>query len=550
MMGLLRALRIWRSVLTLLLLLWWDAQAWTYGGKATAELRAERQRQRARWLTTELLRLGSAFIKLGQLLSARPDILPAGWVAELAALQDSVPAFGFAEVQTVLEQELGQRCAEVIDLDPEPLGAASLAQVHRASLRSGRQVVLKVQRPGLDRLFRLDLDVMQQVAAVLQRHPSWGRGRDWPAMARECRRVLLRELDFRVEAQYAARFRQQFLDDERIRIPGVVWELSSRRVLCLDYLPGIKVNDREALMAAGIDPSAVAEIGAASYLKQLVRFGFFHADPHPGNLAVASDGALIYYDFGMMGLLSDALRRRLGSMIRAAAARDSSALVEEMQAAGVIARDIDVGPVRRLVRLMLNEALTPPFSSNVIDKLSGDLYDLVYGQPFRLPVELIFVMRALSTFEGVGRSLDPAFSLVAIAKPYLLPLMTSSGSGSSDLFNEIGRQVGALSSRAAALPRRLDENLDRLEQGDLQLQVRLGESDRQFRRMTLAQQSIGQSVLLGCLALATAIIGASVRPVWAVLPATATIPVGLGWLRMQLRMRRDQRLEQLPGSNR
>ena len=548
MTGLLRALRIWRSVLTLLLLLWWDAKAWTYGGKVSAALRAERQRHRARWLTAELLRLGSAFIKLGQLLSARPDILPAGWVAELAALQDSVPAFGFAEVQTVLEQELGQRCAEVIDLDPEPLGAASLAQVHRATLRSGRQVVLKVQRPGLDRLFKLDLDVMQQVAAVLQRHPSWGRGRDWPAMARECRRVLLRELDFRVEAQYAARFRQQFLDDERIRIPGVVWELSSRKVLCLDYLPGIKVNDREALMASGIDPSAVAEIGAASYLKQLVRFGFFHADPHPGNMAVASDGALIYYDFGMMGLLSDALRRRLGSMIRAAAARDSSALVEEMQAAGVIARAIDVGPVRRLVRLMLNEALTPPFSSNVIDKLSGDLYDLVYGQPFRLPVELIFVMRALSTFEGVGRSLDPAFSLVAIAKPYLLPLMTSSGSGSSDLFNEIGRQVGALSSRAAALPRRLDENLDRLEQGDLQLQVRLGESDRQFRRMTLAQQSIGQSVLLGCLALATAIIGASVRPVWAILPATATIPVGLGWLRMQLRMRRDQRLEQLPGS--
>ena len=550
MTGLLRALRIWRSVLTLLLLLWWDAQSWTYPGGANAELRQQRQRQRAHWLTAELLRLGSAFIKLGQLLSARPDILPAGWVAELAALQDSVPAFGFAEVQTVLEQELGQRCAEVIDLDPEPLGAASLAQVHRASLRSGRQVVLKVQRPGLDRLFRLDLDVMQQVAAVLQRHPSWGRGRDWPAMARECRRVLLRELDFRVEAQYAARFRQQFLDDDRIRIPGVVWELSSRRVLCLDYLPGIKINDREALIEAGINPSAVAEIGAASYLKQLVRFGFFHADPHPGNLAVASDGALIYYDFGMMGLLSEALRRRLGSMIRAAAARDSAALVEEMQAAGVIAREIDVGPVRRLVRLMLNEALTPPFSSNVIDKLSGDLYDLVYGQPFRLPVELIFVMRALSTFEGVGRSLDPAFSLVAIAKPYLLPLMTSSGSGSSDLFNEIGRQVGALSSRAAAFPRRLDENLERLEQGDLQLQVRLGESDRQFRRMTLAQQSIGQSVLLGCLALATAIIGASVRPLWAILPATATLPVGLGWFRMQVRMRRDQRLEQLPGSNR
>ena len=550
MIGLLRALRIWRAVLTLLALLWWDGQAWTYRGGMTAERRAQRQRFRARWLTEELLCLGSAFIKLGQLLSARPDILPAGWVAELAALQDSVPAISFEQVQSALEEELGQRCAEVIDLDPEPLGAASLAQVHRASLRSGRQVVLKVQRPGLDRLFRLDLDVMQQVAAVLQRHPSWGRGRDWPAMARECRRVLLRELDFRVEAQYAARFRQQFLDDDRIRIPGVIWELSTRRVLCLDYLPGIKVNDRAALVEAGIDPAAVAEIGAASYLKQLVRFGFFHADPHPGNLAVAADGALIYYDFGMMGLLSDGLRRRLGSMVAAAAARDSAALVDEMQAAGVISSGIDVGPVRRLVRLMLQEALTPPFTANVIDKLSGDLYDLVYGQPFRLPVELIFVMRALSTFEGVGRSLDPAFSLVAIAKPYLLPLMTSSGSGSNDLFNELGRQVGALSSRAAAFPRRLDESLERLEQGDLQLQVRLGESDRQFRRMALVQQSIGQSVLLGCLALATAIVGASARPLWAVVPAAAAVPVGLGWFRMQMRMRRDQRLEQFNSASR
>ena len=550
MIGLLRALRIWRAVLTLLALLWWDGQAWTYRGGMTAERRAQRQRFRARWLTEELLCLGSAFIKLGQLLSARPDILPAGWVAELAALQDSVPAISFEQVQNALEEELGQRCAEVVDLDPEPLGAASLAQVHRASLRSGRQVVLKVQRPGLDRLFRLDLDVMQQVAAVLQRHPSWGRGRDWPAMARECRRVLLRELDFRVEAQYAARFRQQFLDDDRIRIPGVIWELSTRRVLCLDYLPGIKVNDRAALVEAGIDPAAVAEIGAASYLKQLVRFGFFHADPHPGNLAVAADGALIYYDFGMMGLLSDGLRRRLGSMVAAAAARDSAALVDEMQAAGVISSGIDVGPVRRLVRLMLQEALTPPFTANVIDKLSGDLYDLVYGQPFRLPVELIFVMRALSTFEGVGRSLDPAFSLVAIAKPYLLPLMTSSGSGSNDLFNELGRQVGALSSRAAAFPRRLDESLERLEQGDLQLQVRLGESDRQFRRMALVQQSIGQSVLLGCLALATAIVGASARPLWAVVPAAAAVPVGLGWFRMQMRMRRDQRLEQFNSASR
>ena len=540
-----RVLRIWSAVLQLLLWLWLDGKAWSYPGGATAERRAARQRRRARWLTAELLELGSAFIKLGQLLSARPDVLPASWVEELARLQDSVPAFSFETAQALLEQELGERCAEIIDIDPEPLGAASLAQVHRASLRSGRQVVFKIQRPGLERLFRLDLEVMQQVAALLQRHPSWGVGRDWVSIAQECRRVLLRELDFRLEAEHAARFRQQFLDDPGIRIPAVVWELSTRRVLCLDYVPGIKINDREALIQAGIDPAAVAEKGAASYLQQLVRFGFFHADPHPGNLAVARDGALIYYDFGMVGSLSQRLRSRLGRMVTSAAARDAAGLVSELQAAGVIAPDIDPGPVRRLVRVMLAEALTPPFSANVLEKLSGDLYELVYGQPFRLPPELIFVMRALSTFEGVGRSLDPSFSLVAIARPYLLPLMSASGNGPNDLFNQLGRQAVEVGSRALGLPQRLEESLTRIEQGDLQVQIRAGETDRLLRRVALSQQSVGQSMLLAALLVSAALLAASARPALTAVPIVLSAPVSLSWLKIQARLRRDGRIDKL-----
>ena len=542
-----RPLRIWRLVLQLLVGLWWDARRWTYRGGWTPERAAARQRRRARWLTAQFLELGSAFIKVGQLLSARPDVLPADVVEELAHLQDRVPAFPFTVVESILEQELGERRAEIIDIEVDPLGSASLAQVHRASLRSGRQVVFKVQRPGLERLFRLDLEVLQQVAAAVQRHPVWGRGRDWVGIAKECRRVLLRELDFRLEAEHAARFRQQFLDDPQIRIPAVVWELSSRRVLCLDYVPGIKITDRPALLAAGVNPGAVAEKGAASYLQQLVRFGFFHADPHPGNLAVAPDGALIYYDFGMMGQISERLRSRLGRMVRAAAARDASALVEELQQAGVIATGIDPGPVRRLVRLMLTEALTPPFDANVLDRLSGDLYDLVYGQPFRLPPELIFVMRALSTFEGVGRSLDPAFSLVAIARPYLLPLMTAGGTGPNDLFNELTRQAADVGSRALGIPRRLDESLARIEQGDLQVQIRAGETDRLLRRLALAQQSAGQSFLLGGLAVAAALLAASSRPALVAVPLLASVPVALGWLKLQARLRRDGRIDQLPG---
>jgi predicted unusual protein kinase regulating ubiquinone biosynthesis (AarF/ABC1/UbiB family) len=325
----------------------------------------------------------------------------------------------------------------------------------------------------------------------------------------------------------------------------VVWELSTRRVLCLDYVPGIKINDREALIEAGIDPAAVAEKGAASYLQQLVRFGFFHADPHPGNLAVARDGALIYYDFGMVGSLSQRLRSRLGRMVTSAAARDAAGLVSELQAAGVIAADIDPGPVRRLVRVMLTEALTPPFSANVLEKLSGDLYELVYGQPFRLPPELIFVMRALSTFEGVGRSLDPSFSLVAIARPYLLPLMSASGNGPNDLFNQLGRQAVEVGSRALGLPQRLEESLSRIEQGDLQVQIRAGETDRLLRRVALSQQSVGQSMLLAALLVSAALLAASARPALTAVPIVLSAPVSLSWLKLQARLRRDGRIDKL-----
>ncbi len=544
-----RAIRIWRSVITLLFILWCDSQKWTYLGGFSKTKENIRQHSRAKWLTKELLDLGSAFIKLGQLISARPDVLPKNWIIELAGLQDKVPAFDFEKVQAILETQLGERCKEIIDLDEKPIAAASIAQVHRACLSSGRKVVLKIQRPGLETFFRIDLEIMQQVAVVLQKKKSWSQGRDWIGIARECKKVLLKELDFQVEAEYAARFRQQFLEDPKIKVPRVIWELSTKKVLCLDYLPGIKINDQEEIIKNGINPSSIAELGASSYLKQLIEFGFFHADPHPGNLAVSKDGSLIFYDFGMMGMISDRLRNELGSMVKAAALGDATKLVRKLQEAGLLAKGIDLGPVRRLVRIMLKERLTPPFDTDTIEKLSVDLYELVYGQPFRLPVELIFVMRALSTFEGVGRSLDPSFNLIAITKPYLIPLMTSSNPNPNDLINEIGRQFGELGSKAVGLPKRLDENLERLEQGDLQLQIRLGESDRQLRRMINAQQSMGQSILLGCLGISAALLASNNRSIFSLIPIGIAFPISLKWLTLQMKIRRDEKLEHLQRKN-
>ena len=543
----LRALRIWIILLGLLFYLWIDSKKWTYLKGYTAKRKEKRNTLRAKWLTTELVNLGSAFIKLGQLLSARADVIPSSWVNELASLQDRVPPFDFIKIEEILLSELGNSYKKILSIESHPLGSASLAQVHKAKLINGENVIFKVQRPGLEDFFRLDLEVMQQVATVVQKNKNFSRGKDWIGIAKECKRVLLRELDFRIEAQYAARFKQQFIDDQKILIPSVFWDLSTSKVLCLEYMPGIKINDINTLKNKNIDTSLIAKIGATSYLKQLVNYGFFHADPHPGNLAVSEDGSLIYYDFGMMGFVSERIRGRLNSMIKAAALRDVNGLVKELQIAGLLEADVEIGPIRRLIRIMLNEALTPPFNSQIIEKLSGDLSELAYGKPFRLPIELIFVFRALSTFEGVGRYLDPGFNLIAIAKPFLLPLMTSKNPDPNDLFNELGRQVTEIGSKAVGLPKRLDENLERLEQGDLQLQVRMGESDRQLRRMINAQQTLGNSVLLGSLAISSALLASTNRPFLVFIPICCGFPIALNWIKLQLKMRNDSRLDNLQG---
>ncbi len=539
-----RAFLIWITLISLLTILWIDNIRFSiFQTKSNEKSRV--QIKRARWFTNQLIKLGSAFIKIGQLLSARPDLIPNTWIQELSKLQDQVPNFSFVQVEETIRDELGSKFNEIDQIICDPVGSASLAQVHRATLKNGKKVVFKVQRPNLKELFIIDLGIMQQIAGLLQKNKNWSRGRNWVEIARECRKVLMKELDFNCEAQYAARFRQQFLDDENVEVPEVIWDMSSEKVLCLSYLEGTKISDLKKLQSQEIDLPKIAEIGAISYLKQLVNYGFFHADPHPGNLAVSNEGKLIFYDFGMMGNISNNLQTRLGGMVKAAALRDASSLVSQLQQAGLISKDIDVGPVRRLVRLMLKEALTPPFSPNIIEKLSGDLYELVYETPFQLPVDLIFVMRALSTFEGVGRMLDPGFNLVSVTKPYLIELMTSNNQTPNDLINQFGRQVGELGSKAVGIPKRIDESLERLEQGDLQLQIRMGESDRQFKKMFTAQKTLGHSILIGSLSIASALLVTNKQNNFALLPLFFALPISIDWIKCQLSMRKGSRLEKL-----
>jgi predicted unusual protein kinase regulating ubiquinone biosynthesis (AarF/ABC1/UbiB family) len=484
-----RLFDIWRFVLTWLFYLWLDQQAWSYGGQPTPERKAKRRRARAIWIRETLLHLGPTFIKVGQFFSTRADLFPSEYVEELSKLQDQVPAFGYEQVATIVQQELGKPIEQIYSyFDPTPLAAASLGQVHRAKLKSGEEVVVKVQRPGLVQLFTIDLEIGRGIAEFFQHHTPWGgAGRDWIGIYEECRRTLWEEVDYLNEGRNADTFRRNFRDMPQIAVPKVYWRYTSPRLLTLEYLPGIKISDYEALSAAGLDRRALARLGAEAYLRQLLKDGFFHADPHPGNIAVKPDGTLIFYDFGMMGRLRPGIKEKLAGMLAAVVAKDAEQVVALLVELGVLVPTADLAPVRRSVQYLLDHFLDKPFSSKLdeisVAALSEDLYELAYEQPFRFPATFTFVLRALTTLEGLGKGLDPEFNFIEVAKPFAEELMNSSHPERETLLAQVSRQAVEFTSTSLSLPRRLETALSKLEQGELRLRVRSSETERLLRQL-------------------------------------------------------------------
>jgi predicted unusual protein kinase regulating ubiquinone biosynthesis (AarF/ABC1/UbiB family) len=484
-----RLFDIWRFVLTWLFYLWLDQQAWSYGGQPTPERKAKRRRARAIWIRETLLHLGPTFIKVGQFFSTRADLFPSEYVEELSKLQDQVPAFGYEQVATIVQQELGKPIEQIYSyFDPTPLAAASLGQVHRAKLKSGEEVVVKVQRPGLVQLFTIDLEIGRGIAEFFQHHTPWGgAGRDWIGIYEECRRTLWEEVDYLNEGRNADTFRRNFRDMPQIAVPKVYWRYTSPRLLTLEYLPGIKISDYEALSAAGLDRKALARLGAEAYLRQLLKDGFFHADPHPGNIAVKPDGTLIFYDFGMMGRLRPGIKEKLADMLAAVVAKNADQVVALLVELGVLVPTADLAPVRRSVQYLLDHFLDKPFSSKLdeisVAAISEDLYELAYEQPFRFPATFTFVLRALTTLEGLGKGLDPEFNFIEVAKPFAEELMNSSHPERETLLAQVSRQAVEFTSTSLSLPRRLETALSKLEQGELRLRVRSSETERLLRQL-------------------------------------------------------------------
>ncbi|MEQ8754521.1 MAG: AarF/ABC1/UbiB kinase family protein [Coleofasciculus sp. G1-WW12-02] len=539
-----RFIDIWAFVLTLLFQLWLNGKPWSYPGGITEAKQAARRKTQAIWIRDTFLELGPTFIKVGQLFSTRSDLFPGEYVEELSKLQDRVPAFNYDQVEAIVKKDLGKSVSELFgNFDPIPLAAASLGQVHKAQLQSGEEVVVKVQRPGLQKLFTIDLQILKGIARYFQNHPDWGRGRDWMGIYEECCRILWEEIDYLSEGRNADTFRRNFRTYNWVKVPRVYWRYTSNRVLTLEYAPGIKISHYEALEAAGLDRKLLAQLGARAYLQQLLNDGFFHADPHPGNIAVSPEGSLIFYDFGMMGRIKANVREELMQTLFGVAQKDATRVVESLVALGALSTVDDMGPVRRSIQYMLDHFMDKPFEQQSVSEISDDLYEIAYGQPFRFPATFTFVMRAFSTLEGVGKGLDPEFNFMEVAKPFALQIMTNGNSPEGNSFlNELGRQAAQVSSTALGLPRRIEDTIEKLERGDIRLRVRSIESDRILRRMSSIQIGTNYALLLSAFTLSATILFVNGQAGLALVVALVAAAIAFALIRLLRRLDRFDRM--------
>lgn len=448
---------------------------------------------------TTALRMGGLLIKLGQFLSSRADLLPEQALAVLSDLQDQVPAVPFPEIEGLLQDELRRPVSEVFSaIEPIATAAASLGQVHRAVLAAtGETVALKVQRPTVHTLVRVDLSTLRFVIWVITHVVRTQEFIDLNGLYREFRRTVHEELDYVQEAANARRFRDMFENDPHVYIPRVHDGYTTRRMLVLQWVDGIKINDYDALDFAGIDRDLVAQRLVHAYLHQFFVPGFYHADPHPGNIFVQpgdEHGPRIHLvDFGMVGTLTANMQKALRDLFLSYLQKDARTLVSALGRLGFIGRGADIESIERAVALTLDRyyGMTPRQARQLdLGEVSSDIEDLLYGQPFQVPTRFAFTGRAIGTLVGVTTGLAPEFNFVESATPYARQFLgMGEGDGAEQAVQQVLQQLGEVGTTLLRLPKLLERVAGKLESG--QLEINLGTRKARGRRAERAASEAG-----------------------------------------------------------
>jgi len=486
-----RQLEIFSFTMQFLTFLLWD--------RLTGANRGKKRQRRAKWLVDRLMNLGPTFIKIGQSLSTRADLIPLEYIEQLTQLQDRVPEFNSQEAIGVIETELGQTLDNLFEsFTVSPLACASLGQVHRARLLSGEEVVIKVQRPNLEGLFNLDFELLHRLTRWLNIFPVVKKY-NLEAIYQEFFELLFQEIDYIHEGKNADRFRENFKNYPQVKVPLVYWQYTTRKVLTLEYVPGIKVDDRETLLANGINVDGIIQLGICSYLKQLLQDGFFQSDPHPGNMAVSQEGELIFYDFGTMFELKSVAKDQMIETFFAVLRKDTETVLKTLVYMGLIEPVRDLQPVRNIVQFLLDEFRDKPVDVRVFEQISDQVYLMFKQQPFRLPPQMTFIIKSVTTLDGIARSLDPQYNLLAASQPFVKSLAVSGGTTNTmlTLANQARtflKQQWQKGNKNERMIRQLEEKIER---GNLVFQVKSRENERLLKRIYLGIKVLINVCLLG-----------------------------------------------------
>ena len=479
--------------------------------------------------------LGVTAVKLGQVLSTRPDLVPADLAAELARLQDRVPPVPFEAVRAVVEAELGQPLEALFAaFDPEPLAAASIGQVHAATLPDGTAVVVKVRRPGVEAQAEADLALLDALARTAAARTSWGQDYDIVGWVREFAFTLRDELDYAAEARHAEQVRRDFADEPALHVPVVFPERSARRVLTMERLDGIKVDDAEALDAAEVDRRELARTATRVMLAMVLHNGFYHADPHPGNVLVLPGGRIGLLDFGMVGALDAATRQALLRIVLALAAEDTDRLVDELTALGVTGDAVARGPLKQDLERLRRRYATRPLKEVAAAEAFQEIMDVARRHRLRLPAELVQLAKVTAMAEGTALQLDPDFEILAFSLPYVRRFWLRTLSPRAQV-RRLSGSLADLADLGETLPRQLRRLSRRLEEGALPLAVTTDPSPETLRRLDRAANRVAASVLAAAFVVGGSLLALAYHPTGghpafvAVAALAVVLVLGLAW---------------------